>query len=185
VSAENPPDSVKRRKRSAKRVPGQKRLSAGGRTADTAVVIAERRKEAAKLRVQGLGLLEIAERLGVSTSTAWSDIESVLDEWRCEAVADIGRLRQLEVAKLDELWHSLFSRAVDDRDEKAVDRLIRLAERRAKLLGLDAPVRSEVSGPDGGALQVDARSELLERITRLAAGSQPARREDAGEPDDG
>jgi len=35
----------------------------------------------------------------------------------------------------------------------AVDRLLKIQERRAKLLGLDAPKKTELSGPDGEPLQ--------------------------------
>jgi len=39
----------------------------------------------------------------------------------------------------------------------AIDRALKIMERRAKLLGLDAPVRQEVTGADGGALEIVIR----------------------------
>ncbi len=49
------------------------------------------------------------------------------------------------------LWH----RAMVEGDLRAVDRLLRVAERRARLLGLDLD-RVEVSGPGGGPIEVAA-----------------------------
>ena len=36
----------------------------------------------------------------------------------------------------------------------AVDRLLKISERRSKLLGLDAPKRTELSGPEGGDIPI-------------------------------
>ncbi|MFG2776006.1 hypothetical protein [Streptomyces sp. NPDC048350] len=41
-------------------------------------------------------------------------------------------------------------------------------ERRARLLGLDMPVRTELSGPDGGPVQVEnATVDELEKLIAL------------------
>jgi hypothetical protein len=68
----------------------------------------------------------------------------------------------------------------------AIDRLLKIQERRARLLGLDAPVKHEVRNVDA----VDAEIEQL--VARLAAGGQgpvaaeaPARTEAGGVPHSG
>jgi hypothetical protein len=40
-------------------------------------------------------------------------------------------------------------------NQGAIDRALRVMERRAKLLGLDAPTRQEVTGAEGGALRIE------------------------------
>lgn len=50
-------------------------------------------------------------------------------------------------------------------------------DRRCKLLGLDAPVKQEVSGPDGGPITISAvtqaRDELTRRLTILTERERP------------
>ncbi|WP_219808152.1 hypothetical protein, partial [Streptomyces fradiae] len=43
-------------------------------------------------------------------------------------------------------------------DLKAVDTVLKLMDRRAKLLGLDMPIKTELAGPGGGALRLSAVS---------------------------
>ena len=79
-------------------------------------------------------------------------------------------LRKLELERLDKLLLGVWPQAVRG-NQGSVDRALRIMERRAKLLGLDAPVKSEWSGPDGGPIEVtDARERLLALINRRAAG---------------
>ena len=56
----------------------------------------------------------------------------------------------------------------------AIATLLRVAERRAKLLGLDQPSRTELSGPDGGPIQIAAAAQ--EAREHLAAKLQAIHR---------
>jgi hypothetical protein len=74
---------------------------------------------------------------------------------------------------------------------QAIDRLVKIddarrrnGERRAKLNGLDMPVRAEVSGPDGGAIPFSG-GDLTELSALIAIADQqnaalPGQNEDAG-----
>ena len=62
-------------------------------------------------------------------------------------------VRDLEVARLDAMLLPLWRR-VQQGDERAVDRALKIMERRARLLGLDAPSKSEQSGSDGEPLKI-------------------------------
>lgn len=91
--------------------------------------------------------------------------------------------RSIEVARLDAAAAELMAIITDkpssssevtrvvettpDMKQKAVLALTKLSERKAKLLGLDAPLKSEVSGPDGAPIQFDARTDILSRIAGL------------------
>ena len=45
--------------------------------------------------------------------------------------------------------------------DKAVNSVLRIMERRSKLMGLDAPVRHELSGPGGGAINIANWAEFV------------------------
>ena len=55
------------------------------------------------------------------------------------------RLRALEEERLDKLLAAIWAKALAG-DLKAVDRCLRILERRARLLGLDSPAKLEESG---------------------------------------
>lgn len=78
-------------------------------------------------------------------------------------------LRKLMVERLERLFFGVYRSAIRNGDLQAVDRAVRIIERSSHLLGLNRPVRTEVSGPDGGAVQVEtAGLEELQRLIALA-----------------
>jgi hypothetical protein len=95
-----------------------------------------------------------------------------------EAVDDA---RALEDERLDDQLRRLnkiWAVAEQRRDLRAQVRVIResvnVGARRAKLHGLDAPIKTEISGPDGGPVSVtDARAELLAKLERIATRETP------------
>ena len=103
---------------------------------------AERRVNAFDLRKQGLPYREIAKRLGCSTRTVYTDVERTLDELNRRAVESLDHLRRLELERLDEATAAIYPK-VKRGDVAAIDRMLKLQERRAKLLGLDVPVRQD------------------------------------------
>lgn len=129
-------------------------------TAETA----EQDAEALRLRSRGLSYRDVAERMGVSVSTAYRSVKRGLDAIRAEPAADV---RELELARLDAMYEAVVKvletkhvtvsqgRVVTLDDEPladdapvlaAVDRLLKIQARRAALLGLDAETKVSVSG---------------------------------------
>ena len=108
----------------------------------------ERKRRAFDLRLRGLSQEEIARTLGVTqqaVSSYFNNIEPtdhMTKEKHNEYV-------DLMVQRLDKLLSVAMKQAIDDGSLPAVDRVIRLEERRAKLLGLDAPTKqdTEDNGP--------------------------------------
>ena len=102
----------------------------------------EREAQALDLRRQGLRLDDIAAQIGVSRSGAHQLLTAAMQRMgaQIQALADEERL--LELARLDELWRPVYALALTG-DLPAVDRCLRIMERRARLLGLDAPERQE------------------------------------------
>jgi hypothetical protein len=101
---------------------------------------AELEAECLRLRRDGLTHREIAARLGVAPATAYRRIRHGLDQINERNLEDAGTLRSLEMLRLDELQNAIWQRATDG-EVRALDRILAIMTRRAKLLGLDAPQR--------------------------------------------
>jgi hypothetical protein len=113
---------------------------------------AEKRARALELRKAGATYDQIAQRLGFSNrGNAQRAVLTALKEITAEPAVEV---RQLELERLDAMLLGLWQQARNG-DVNAVDRALRIAERRAKLLGLD-PV------PGVGALAQGAFAAALE-----------------------
>ena len=140
--------------------------------------VAARRAEILRLRIEHRPYREIAAQLQIAESTARNDYRRALDAYAAEQRATAHLAVDREVAKLDQaeeaVWEVLRRRHYTVSNGKliylgdepleddapvlaAVDRLVKIAARRAALKGYDAPARIEVNG---------ARAA---EITRLAA----------------
>ena len=121
-----------------------------GQTAGTKKHNARRKTESAengrrfvRLRIRGYSNAEIARKCGVAESTVCERITAHL----ARPVEGADKLRDIELAKCDDrerIAHAARANAKGDPlvAFKSLSELHRIAERRAKLLGLDAPVRS-------------------------------------------
>ncbi|MEU2203632.1 helix-turn-helix domain-containing protein [Microbacterium oleivorans] len=95
---------------------------------------ATRRQEAIALRRAGVGVDAIATRLKVHPSTVYA--------WMKDAIAAIPReeadeLRMLELDRLDAIFRGHFHAAVSG-DVRSAETCLKVMERRARLLNLDA-----------------------------------------------
>lgn len=112
---------------------------------------AARRVKALDLRKAGASYRQIGAQLGVSEAQAFNDVKAALDALNKLEIAAAEDVRRLELERLDTLTLALWPNAKSGK-EGAIDRILKLMERRAKLLGLDAPTKQELSGPDGEPL---------------------------------
>jgi hypothetical protein len=130
--------------------------------------IETRRQKALDLRKQGTHWIDIATQLGYSSpGHACGDVMRALARMREATGEAVAEWRDTEIRKLDEYeaitMEALAAKGVhvsvdrdgnvhvteiDDPDQvlKGVDRLVKIAQRRASLLGLDAPAKVETSG---------------------------------------
>lgn len=183
-------------------------------TSKTSIVQAERRAEVLRLRLDGMTLAAIGERLGIRADSVHDIITRALRSMTKEPAEE---LLNLELARLDSLYAEAMNsvraftpvlhngkvvqipvidsngQVVKDPDTGhpltciAQDRApvlagvataVRLLERRAKLLGLDAPVRTQAqltvtddTESDLGRLSFEELKQyhsLLEKATRPA-----------------
>jgi len=126
--------------------------------------IALRRLRALELRRAGCSYRQIASQLGVDLHTAHSDVMAEVLELRNETKHEAQDLRDIELARCDELTFALWPTAQAG-DAKAVSAVMRISERRARLLGLDAPTAQNVRVE--GDMTVLSRDELGRILDRL------------------
>ena len=115
----------------------------------------ERRDKVISLVHRGASYRETARIVGVGVGTVARDVEARLREGararRGHAELFREKQRQQLGALLVRWWKGATS---DPPDAAAMDRVLRILEREAKLLGLDAPQQLRHAGPDGGAIPV-------------------------------
>jgi len=139
------------------------------------IAAAERQARALGLRKAGLGYAAIAHQLGYAgPSGAYRAIMTALRALTGEPAKE---LRDLELARLDDLLAGLWGDARQGNVQK-IDRVLKIMQRRAALLGLDAPARfADATGYRREAEQLAAeigRPELADQIERdLRDGAGP------------
>lgn len=101
-----------------------------------------------QLRKAGFPLSKIAEQLGISKGHASKVVKRALDEFHVSSAADAGALLALSIARLDGLLMTLWPKATAG-NLGAVDRVLAVEARRAKLLGLEAPTKIAPTDPSG------------------------------------
>lgn len=160
-------------------------------TAEARVLIAQRRARVLAMRLEHRPYYEIAAALGITEAVAEKDYQRARDA----AQAELGEARDATVAvetvKLDAVeqavWEVLrrkhitvqHGKIIRDEDGnvieddapvlQAADRLIRIAERRARLRGLDAPTKVEVD--DARRAEIEAyAAELAAWVASVEQG---------------
>jgi len=118
--------------------------------------------QALELRAAGASYRQIGEALSVSKPRAYRIVSAAIAELAANCQETAERVRQLELHRLDRIRLALDSKKADPR---CADTLLRLSERVAKLHGLDAPIRTEVSGPCGAPIQTQENAPDFSRLT--------------------
>lgn len=162
--------------------------------------VAARRAELIRLRRRGVPFDDprITDELEyASPGAARKDLVRALKANRDDEAAEASIYRQQENERLDALLAAVWPQATEKRpvfdkegmvignevDVRAVDTVIRLIDRRAKLNGLDAPATVEVSGPGGGAVRLD-HVGLAELNKLIKTAGEPDNTDDDEEEDD-
>ncbi len=141
----------------------------------------ERRERVAQLYLRGLSQQRIADEIGASQATVSRDLTAVQKAWQESALIDIDAAKARELARIDELERTYWEEYEASKEERLITSTERIEgkeqrqkaavrkeqrqgdprylsgiqwciERRCAILGIDAPKRQEVSGPDGGAI---------------------------------
>lgn len=139
----------------------------------------EREKRAVELRKAGLDYRTIAHQLGFNDPKwAYRLVQRALDRTLREAGTE--QIRDFEGDRLDKLQAAVWPRALQG-DIPAVNAVLRIMERRARLFGLDAPVQVQAT------VETFDGSTLDDAVLRLAnlARSQKVVATTGKEVDDG
>lgn len=156
------------------------------RTSAQRITQAERMTQVVTLRKAGFSYRQIGAQLRIGNATVKRDLDKALMEYGAITDEEVRRWRELENARIEQALSAIW-RAVVAGNVGAIDRLVKLQDRRAKLLGLDAPSKLAPTTPDGtkpydpyDALSDDERlarvMEYLERDEKarvLQAGDEP------------
>ncbi len=119
--------------------------------------------QAAQLRAAGATFREVGEALEIDPTWARTLVLRALEAAKYEA-ADLMRVQ--EGQRLDRMQRSVWRDAVNG-DLAAVNTVLRIMDRRARLFGLDSPVKVDAT------VSVGPIDEDLERIDRmLEAGDE-------------
>lgn len=120
-------------------------MGARSKTSAARVQATKRREQAMLLRRSGWTFDRIADKLGVTMQRAHAMVNEGLAESRVQVAAIADELRAQQVSRLDGMLDKLYPKAAKG-DVQAIDRVVKIEERRAKLFGLDAPVRTSLQG---------------------------------------
>jgi transposase-like protein len=147
-------------------------------------LVAERKRQAWELYKAGVtNFAEIARQLDVTRNTIWRYVHQGLNALAKDSLDDTRQYRDLEVARCDAQLANMWPLAVDPQQEPSVrlrahEVVLRVAERRARLLGLDAAEKREHTGKDGAPIEFCnlTPEELRARVLSLldSNGTGPA-----------
>jgi hypothetical protein len=98
--------------------------------------------KALDLRLAGASYRQIGVTLKVSHVQAYRDVTGMLHQYASEPAE---KVREVELGRLDRLLLAHWEKATKG-DGEATRLVLSIMDRRAKLLGLDAPQRIDISG---------------------------------------
>lgn len=151
------------------------------RTSQRTIEAQERRAKAVQLRRMGWSYTRIAAQLGMTRSSVHKAVTKALTETQKALDLEADILRTQELERLDELQSYIWIEASKG-NLKAVDRVLKVIERRARLLGLDAPAKIATTTPEGdeaagGVFVVPAPAGSLDEWLEQVQGYQASKRD--------
>lgn len=103
------------------------------------------RHKAFELFKMGWTYRQIAENLGVTIPCAHTYVQEELGYLKDDIKEMAHAWLDIELRRLEDLMRTLQPRALQG-DVRCIDRVLKIMERKAKFLGLDAPEKKEISG---------------------------------------
>jgi hypothetical protein len=105
----------------------------------------KRDAKALELSAHGWSYRRIAGELGCSISTVCRGIRNAIKDIEQPAVEEYRAVMDEQLGAMQDELMEMYENSVDDDTAlKALDRVMKVMERRAKLHGMDAPVKAEV-----------------------------------------
>ena len=131
-----------------------------------------REGKALQSRISGASFADIGDELGISPQGAYKAYKRAMARLNTQTDESADELRRLECERLDQMFHGLWDDAKSGNDGK-IDRALHIMERRAKMLGLDAPTKIAPTDPGGeneyrGMSDVQLARELIAANAAIA-----------------
>ena len=145
----------------------------------TRQMVTEARAKAVDLRRAGASYTVIGAQLGVTPQMAHVYVKTAMAEVRKKTAEIAEDVLQMELERLDRCLLGCFSDAAKG-NLQAIDRVLKIIESRARLLGINAPVKVAATTADGedaprGVIVVPAPAasveEWLDQATQWAQQS--------------
>jgi DNA-binding CsgD family transcriptional regulator len=133
-------------------------------------IASERRAEILRRKIAGEKVTNIAAALGISRATASKDLTRACRKARDLEIQEAELYRQLQSSRLEELLTAVWPDAITG-DVKASEQARKLIADLTDLMGVKVPVRTEISGPDGGAIPFSG-GELSELTALIGISDQ-------------
>jgi hypothetical protein len=130
----------------------------------------EHARQCVELRLAGKQYREIGEIVGIDFTVAYDHVAKYLKLAAQQALEGAEQIRQIEIERIDGIYSRAFDawhRSVGKKssgDPRYLQIMLNCQDRRAKLLGLDAPEKTDIT-TDGKPLFTD--SERANRIKAL------------------
>lgn len=126
------------------------------------------RRQVVELRMSGATITQICERLSIGRATAHRHIEKAMADVQAEIAGPAEHIKRMHYARLERLLLGAWGNGIKG-DNPSIDRIIKILERQAKLLGLDAPTKLAHGGdPDAPPIRTESAQTMsdadLERI---------------------
>lgn len=132
--------------------------------------VTDKQWQACELRSAGASYRAIGEALGVSYETARRMVKAAMDQIPVE---QCDYMRKVDGERLDRLQRALWPKAISG-NEKAAITVMRIMERRAKLFGLDAPVKIDATVTEVTQSDLELEEMIREAKAALHVDGQPA-----------
>jgi DNA-binding CsgD family transcriptional regulator len=117
----------------------------GSRTSSRRVQLELEREQCVGLRLAGGSLRQIGAQLGISYEKVRRLVGQALDETRARTQEEVERLREQECRRCDAIILALWPTRADPQSARAI---LQASERRARLLGLDSPLKFDTTTHD-------------------------------------
>lgn len=119
-------------------------------TSPKQIELQKKRAQALELRERGCGYQQISDAMNISLSSAFEYVTHAMMQITAEKAETV---RDLELRRLDAMQASIYPQAIAG-DLQAQAGMDRIMNRRARLLGLDAPTKTAITDPEGKESQI-------------------------------
>lgn len=133
-------------------------------------IASERRAQILRMKIEGHDAASIAAHFQMSPSTVRKDISRAVRKAKDLEIQEADLYRQVQLTRLESLLLAVWPDARDG-DLKASEQARKLIADITELTGVKVPVRTEISGPDGGAIPFSS-GELAELEALIAISDQ-------------